>query len=70
VLTTEIDPELSFLCNSMMVEIREVERSGRKLLKALPLLEMKYTEEATRRAWGKFSLADTLTHLTFYCAVY
>jgi hypothetical protein len=54
----------------MMVEIREVERSGRKLLKALPLLEMKYTEEATRRAWGKFSLADTLTHLTFYCAVY
>jgi hypothetical protein len=46
-----------------MVEIREVEGIRRKLLKALPTLEMKdNTEEPlVAAAWGKFSLAETLT---------
>lgn len=67
--TKEIGPELSSLRNSMIVEMREVEEIGSALLKALPTLEMKATEEATRRAWGKFPFAETLTYLTFYCAV-
>ena len=65
----EIGPELSSFRLSMIAELREVEEIGSALMNVLPTLEMKATEEATRRTWGKFSLAATLTYVAFYCAL-